>query len=78
MNRPALDSLCLGAEVLFEARGDLARGFIGEGESADARGVEAAFINEEADSFDETIRLSRTWPRQHEQRLRFCLDCGAL
>ena len=78
VNCPTLDSLCVGAEVLFETRGNLAGGFVGEGKSVDASRVEAALLYEKANAFDEAVGLSCTGPRQHEQRLGIGLDCSAL
>ena len=78
VNRSALDSLCVGAEVLFEARGDLAGGFVGESKSADSRWIEAALLDEKTDSLDEAVSLSCARPCQHEKRLRLCLDRSSL
>jgi predicted secreted protein len=62
------------AEPRLEPMLDLAGGFVGESEGADARRVEFEFLDEEANAFGETERLASTRTREHEERASVSFD----
>lgn len=78
VNCPSFDPLGFLPEVLLQSRCNLTGGFVRKREGANARRIKSAFVDEKADSLDETVSFSRARASEHQQRLRFCLDCSAL
>lgn len=78
VDRSALDLFSVRAQMSREARGDLARRLIGEGESAYPRRIEAAFLDQKTDSLDQAESFARAGSGEDEQRLGLGLDGRAL
>ncbi len=67
MDRPALDQLYTGAELL-EPGGDLVRCLVGEREDADSLRIDPKVLDEVPNSLDEAERLAGTWSGEDEDR----------
>lgn len=78
VDRAARDLVSGVAEPVLEPVRDFARGFVREGERADAFGREPVRLDQIADAFGETERLARARSREHEEWSRFRLDRGTL
>jgi len=74
VDRSAFDLCCGAAEPRLETMRDLAGGFVRECECADARWVEFQLVDEKADAFRQTERLSRTRTRKYEERAGLGFD----
>ncbi len=74
VNRSALDVRRRGTERGLEAVRDFARGFVGEGERADARRIDAQLLHEMTDALDQAVRLAGAGSGEDQQRSRRSRD----
>ena len=78
VDRTALHALYPLAQLVLQALGDLAGGFVGEGENADPGGIDGELLDQISDALDEAERLAGAGPGENEKGLRRGLDRGAL
>lgn len=78
VNRSALYALGAGAELPVEARRNLAGGFVGEREDADALRIEAPLLDEKSNPLDQTECFARAGTGENQDWPGESLDGLAL